>query len=86
MRYDYECPECGHIERDVEQTLAQVEAGEAPFCVDCQPCRRPRFGWCDCTRCEEVPVQMIRLIGPTSFALKGGGWAADGYASGKADK
>ncbi len=37
----------------------------------------------ECTRCG---ASVRRLISTTSFALKGGGWYGDGYASGKGGK
>lgn len=78
-RYDYVCPECGAMECDVEQTLAQVEAGEAPVCWDgcCNDVCRCSGS---CT-CPDMRVKMVRVIGPVGFSLKGGGWAADGYSS-----
>jgi len=33
----------------------------------------------ECPKCKAKHTQ--KLISQTSFALKGGGWAADGYAS-----
>lgn len=35
------------------------------------------------TRCETCGGDIRRLISTTSFALKGGGWYADGYGAGK---
>ena len=68
-RYDYVCPECGAMESDVEQTLAQVEAGEAPVCPEgCY------------TDFPVIDIKMVRVIGQVGFSLKGGGWAADGYS------
>lgn len=31
--------------------------------------------------CEECGKEMHRVISSTSFSLKGGGWARDGYSS-----
>ncbi len=59
------------MESDVEQTLAQVEAGEAPVCPEgCY------------TDFPVIDVKMVRVIGPVGFSLKGGGvgWARNGYS------
>ena len=44
------------------------------------PISSPQLERCPKDGCDR-PV--TRLIGPTSFALQGGGWYKDGYSSGR---
>ena len=61
--YEYRCPKCGHT---VEK-LQGFDA-EAPTCE--KGCTEEK---------TKEPVKTKRLISQTSFHLKGGGWAKDGY-------
>jgi putative FmdB family regulatory protein len=77
--YEYECGQCGH---QFELTVSLMNPPEPP--IRC-PKPYPR------TRCVNVFTgeakpddpcngECKRLISPTTFVLKGDGWAKDGYS------
>jgi putative FmdB family regulatory protein len=37
----------------------------------------------DIVKCDVCDIEMKRILSPTSFTLKGGGWSASGYSKEK---
>jgi predicted nucleic acid-binding Zn ribbon protein len=63
--YVYECPNCKRT-REIQCSMDERDL-EVQVCQDCMP---PNGGlW-----------KMKRIVAPTSFILKGPGWAKDGYS------
>lgn len=72
--YDFRCDRCDH---KVEVLLSREDARPASEGgVD---------GLLECPLCGEALHRLAVPSAAAHFALKGGGWAADGYASKKAD-
>ena len=58
---------------------------------ECQQCHKVTEAWqsladAPLTSCPDCQGSMKKLISSSSFQLKGGGWYADGYCSGKQGK
>ena len=66
--YEWYCPHCGHE----EETLQSIN-DPAPVCLKCDY---------NTNRHKKLEV-MERKISKSSFILKGGGWAKDGYSRSK---
>jgi len=65
--YVYKCPVCEET-IEIRQKIDEPD----PYCQMC---------WGDTKDgCDENPIQMKRVISPTSFILKGKRWAKDGYS------
>lgn len=67
--YEYSCGKCGST-KEITRGIKDPEV-----IPDCEKCSTYLF----CGRID-IEVKMQRVIGKgTSFVLKGGGWAKDGY-------
>jgi putative FmdB family regulatory protein len=62
--YEYECEKCGHR----LEVMQRISAEPLKRCPKDQ-CPKKRHG----------KGKLKKLISQTSFSLKGGGWAKDGY-------
>lgn len=70
--YVYECPSC-----QTRMEIVQKFDDPAPTCEKCESHSS------DCPDgCSNGP-DMERVIVPSTFVLKGRGWAKDGYSGGK---
>lgn len=69
--YVYQCPSC---KKTVEVIRKITDPEKAPTCEDCEshPITCP-------DGCSDGP-EMERVITPSTFVLKGRGWAKDGYS------
>ena len=59
------------------------------FCKKCQELVEINKKIVDCNnieKCEACGEEMSKLISPSSFLLKGGGWAKDGYCPSSGSK
>ena len=67
--YTYTCPECGHKATKMRKVAERDDPAPCPLCsITCGD---------DCTATRHHP--MTRDIAGPAFALKGKGWARDGY-------
>lgn len=70
--YVYECPTC----KDRVELVQKFDE-KAPTC---EKCEHHPVGCPD--GCSNGP-DMVKVIVPSTFILKGSGWAKDGYGGGK---
>ena len=72
--YVYECPQCKK-QKEVVCSIKELDSQH----IVCSCINKGPHLW----EGDLFHVSMKRIIAPTSFILKGPGWAKDGYSNGK---